>query len=434
MIVADPFYPNSGVNFPVYSHPYRLTFNYYQDKDFGLHVCYSSDYRIFLDNSDNGVPRGYTHGYGSDFILGAVDFASVPSYRVIDWDDYAFGVTVQIQEMGGDGTITTDLVTGMPFVTGKYQRLTPKLPSIHRILTVNGQSATIGSVVSGNKFVVTNNKEQKWAIYTSQEIAFIVAATSLEAVDQFEDITIRIALIPDGEPDTIYDPYWTCVVTGGSLEVYNDQSYGISWDTSGDCSGGLLHLGFPHHDDVLDRESVAEVGFSLVSATRGNMKAFRTLGSSSLWIMNEAESVPVDGFFAPRSPDQDLLELYQVGNILEEEILGTDFQLNGGSYYFTGKNAQKFATMCLLATEPTVNTDTSLADTCLNKLKAAFDAFLRNEFSYPLVYDEVYRGIVSSEGIARNDVNADFGNPSYNDHHFHYGVSLYIDAAGLLTF
>ena len=57
------------------------------------------------------------------------------------------------------------------------------------------------------------------------------------------------------------------------------------------------------------------------------------------------------------------------------------------------------------------------------KLQGAFDTFLRNDFEYPLVYDTVYGGIVTSEGFARSDVNADFGNTAYNDHHFHYGVS-----------
>jgi endo-1,3(4)-beta-glucanase len=40
---------------------------------------------------------------------------------------------------------------------------------------------------------------------------------------------------------------------------------------------------------------------------------------------------------------------------------------------------------------------------------------------HPLVYDEVYKGIVSSEGFHRKDAGADFGNTVYNDHHYHYG-------------
>jgi endo-1,3(4)-beta-glucanase len=425
MIVADPFFPDSNVNYPVFSHPYRLTFNKYQDKEYGLHVCYQSDYRIFLQNSENGVPRGYTHADGSDLIIGAVDFVTAPKYTIVGWDDYAFGVTVEVQENNGDGLIVTDLVTGMPFATGQYRGLTPKLYSVHSILTVNGDRVFSGvSTYSGTKFVVTNNKGQKWAIYSSQEITFNTEVSSLEATEAFDDITLRIAVIPDGEEDTIYDSYWSCIVTGGSLEIYDDSTYGINWNTKGDCSGGLLHLGFPHHDQVLDKQQVTDVGFSLLSATRGKMKAFATRGGSTSWTLNEVNDIPVNVFFAPREPDQSLIDQYQVGSILEEEIFDSNFLLNGGSYYFTGKDAQKYATMCLLATQPNVNTDSSLAETCLGKLKEAFDAFLRNAFLYPLVYDEVYRGVVSSEGMVRNDLNADFGNTAYNDHHFHYGVSL----------
>ncbi|KAL3936470.1 MAG: hypothetical protein SGARI_002545, partial [Bacillariaceae sp.] len=210
MIIADPFFPDSNVNFPVFTHPYRLTFNNYPDREYGLHVCYQSDYRFFLQDSENGVPKGYTHGAGSDFIFGAVEFVTAPQYTIVDWDDYAFGVTVEIQEDGGDGLITTDLVTGMPFATAHYEGLTPKFYSIHAILTVNEDQVFPGiSSYTGTKFVVTNNKGQKWVIYSSQEITLNADVSSLEATESFDDITLRIAIIPEGEADTIYDPYWT---------------------------------------------------------------------------------------------------------------------------------------------------------------------------------------------------------------------------------
>ncbi|KAL3919105.1 MAG: hypothetical protein SGILL_003921 [Bacillariaceae sp.] len=430
MIVADPFFPDSNVNFPVFTHPYRLTFNNYPDREYGLHVCHQSDYRIFLENSENGVPKGYTHGSGSDFIFGAVEFSAVPQWSIVDFDDYGFGVTVEVAEANGDGLIATDLVAGMPFITARYQSLTPKLYSVHQILTVNGETVVPGSSsFSGTRFIVTNNKGQTWAIYSSNDVTLNANGKSLESTESFDDITLRIAIIPGEEADSIYDPYWTCIVTGATLEIYDDSAYGIDWNTKGDCSRGLLHLGFPHHDQVLDKQTVADVGFSLRSATRGDMKAFATSDSSTLWTLNEVDDIPVDGFFAPRDPNQELIDFYDVGEVLKEEIFDGSFLLNGGSYYFTGKEAQKYASMCLLATNPSVNSDASLAETCLNRLKDSFDAFLRNAFTYPLVYDEVYRGIITSEGIVRNDVNADFGNSGYNDHPLHYGYWIFAGAA-----
>jgi endoglucanase Acf2 len=80
---------------------------------------------------------------------------------------------------------------------------------------------------------------------------------------------------------------------------------------------------------------------------------------------------------------------------------------------------------CLSAAEATVNTDAIVAETCLDKSKETFNTFLRNVLPYPLFDDEIYRGIRSLEGIARNDVNAEFGNTALNNHHFHYGVHIH---------
>jgi endo-1,3(4)-beta-glucanase len=157
------------------------------------------------------------------------------------------------------------------------------------------------------------------------------------------------------------------------------------------------------------------------------MKAWATkTQQATRWTLYELSTLPVGGFFPPRGADATLIEDFNVRDILRSEI-EENFVLDGGSYYFTGKYAQKYATMCLLASETTVNTDPAVLDSCISKLQEAYDKFLRNGFEYPLVYDEVYRGISSSEGFERGDVNADFGNTVFSDHHFHYGVSYTMD-------
>jgi len=433
IISWDPFFPDSNVNFSAYSHPFRITFNFYEDKDYGIDVCYSSDYRIFLDNSENGVPAGYTHAHGSDFIFSAVEFSAAPEYKIIDWDDFGFGVKVELRDASGGGTIVTDLVAGMPFVTANYRDgLTPKLSTVHQILTVDGENIVLDtpSSFTGTKFIITNNKGQKWVIYSTEEITFNADLSSLEASSGFQDITLRIALLPDGTSDTLYDPFWSCIVTGGSLEIFNDSSYGIRWTTQGDCSGGLLHLGLPHHDEVLSKADLTDVGLNLLSATRGTMKGWATPGNQdAMWTMDEIrEDIPVQGFYPPRAPVQSLIESYDVLGVLQDEI-NAEFQIDTIGYYAAGKQAQKYATMCLLAANTYVNTDVELLDLCIEKLEAAFDKFLKNEFDFPLVYDNVYRGVVTSEGFERNNVNADFGATTYNDHHFHYGYWIFAGAA-----
>ncbi|KAG6574506.1 putative endo-1,3-beta-glucanase [Phytophthora cinnamomi] len=68
----------------------------------------------------------------------------------------------------------------------------------------------------------------------------------------------------------------------------------------------------------------------------------------------------------------------------------------------------------------------SLLRRCVTKLESAITPFLDNSWKYPLKYDAVMGGIVSSEGFATGDMNADFGNTVYNDHHYHYGYWVHM--------
>ncbi|TYZ67486.1 hypothetical protein PybrP1_009932, partial [[Pythium] brassicae (nom. inval.)] len=92
---------------------------------------------------------------------------------------------------------------------------------------------------------------------------------------------------------------------------------------------------------------------------------------------------------------------------------------------------QKYASLCLLADDPSVvGTDTSLKTTCLTKLETLIEPFLTNGWTTPLVYETTYRGIVTGQVFTANDVNVDFGNGVYNDHHYHYGY--WIAASAML--
>jgi endo-1,3(4)-beta-glucanase len=303
---------------PIYSHPFRIVFNLFHDGDFGLHVCYSSDYRVFLDSYFNGVPKGYNHESGSDVIFSAADFTTAPTVEIVDWDDLGLGVKIQLTTDNG-GVISTILVEGMAFVTAQYNGLIPRISTIHAILTINGNTFDPSNPVSytGTKFVVDLSRGQKWVIYSSEPITLVTNVVIVDGVDRYSlvsstiatDVTIRAALLPDGVDENIYDMHSSCLVSGGSLEIFNSSSYSIVWQTEGDCSRGLLHLGFPQHDEVLDRREVTDTGLVVLSTTRGAMRAWTTpSGASTRWTMNEVDYIPVDGFFPPRDPDPSLIE------------------------------------------------------------------------------------------------------------------------------
>jgi endoglucanase Acf2 len=76
--------------------------------------------------------------------------------------------------------------------------------------------------------------------------------------------------------------------------------------------------------------------------------------------------------------------------------------------------------------------DENLAAAGLKNLIAAFANFVDNSRNYPLVYDNDWKGIISSAVFATGDLGSDYGNPLYNDHHFHYGYFVY--AASVITY
>lgn len=66
-----------------------------------------------------------------------------------------------------------------------------------------------------------------------------------------------------------------------------------------------------------------------------------------------------------------------------------------------------------------------LAAAGLIKLKDAFNVFINNTQPFPLVYDAVWKGVVSSGTYQYGNPGLDFGNSYYNDHHFHYGYFVW---------
>lgn len=85
----------------------------------------------------------------------------------------------------------------------------------------------------------------------------------------------------------------------------------------------------------------------------------------------------------------------------------------------------KFAQIIYAANDLARNT--GVASAGLVKLKAAFARFVNNQQQIPLVYDSVWKGVVSRASYG-GDFGADFGNTFYNDHQFHYGYFVYTAA------
>jgi endo-1,3(4)-beta-glucanase len=116
--------------------------------------------------------------------------------------------------------------------------------------------------------------------------------------------------------------------------------------------------------------------------------------------------------FAPWSPTTGSVTVLPAAaialiNSTAASELSEDFvaQTDLDSMYFSGKGLAKFAAIVYTAHDLANNP--GLAAAGLVKLKAAMATFVQNKQTNPLVYDTVWKGVVSSAGYT--DINADFG-------------------------
>ncbi|KAH9142149.1 hypothetical protein AeRB84_013758, partial [Aphanomyces euteiches] len=388
----------------------------------GLQISYPAATRAFGGSSGNGnANRYYLHASINDLTLSAAESAraDATSFRVMKWDD--LGVNIRKDAVAGKGSIEAYLVSGMAFVTAKYTQLSPILSTEHAISAVNDEKLSEGQTISGTKFTIALNNAQTWVVYTSSSITFLHHNSQLVASAPFTG-TVQVAMAKVAADVAVYDKYKDCTVQGGKATTATTD-YTFAWTTQGACSNGLLHFALTHHSDSIDNATATAVqGLSpLYSTTRGRMLPFTTKTNPRQWKLLEP-TLANPGFYPRQKLTADRVAKTNLLQNLKNDIAAPWSLPLDGSYYFNGKAAQKYASLCLMASDASVvGNDKSLLAQCRTKLETILAPFVANSWKYPLVYDTVYKGVVSSQGFAVNDLNADFGNTVYNDHHYHYG-------------
>lgn len=413
---------------PIWSNPYAISVE--DSGAYGFALSYPYRNRFFGGVVDN-LAKYYAHPKRNEIQLSAMEFATArPDMQVTNWTD--LGVTVQLQAPSSTGTLTSSLVSGMAYFTTTYENLVPQIILEAPLATINGVAVTIGTRYTGTKFNLLAVSGQQWWLHvsptTSSTTLELNLATSmiLHGLSPFNG-TLRVSAIVDPLQAVAHDVYSSCIVIGGNVDIASAARYAFQWVTEGNCTTGLFHYALDHHTKSLTAASVTEVvDVAMYAATRGRMRGFVTKASPPAWDFYEAAEVPVTHYPSGRltkSVDWPL----DLVTTLRSDIQSSWTVAIDGSYYFTGKLVQQYASLCLMANDPViVGTDASLLRRCVTKLEAAIAPFLDNSWRYPLKYDNVTRGIVSSEGFATRDLNADFGNTVYNDHHYHYGYWVYM--------
>ncbi|KAI9921547.1 hypothetical protein PsorP6_002538 [Peronosclerospora sorghi] len=420
---------------PIWSNPYSLQM--VVDKaPFGMAASYPYRSRFSGGSSgNNGAVKYYAHGMVREFMFSAEEIVwQKPNIQVIDWADQ--GVTVKFTSSSG-GNMISDLVSGMVYVSMKYSGLTPRLVASAAIASVNGQA--FSGQIKGSKFEIVYNSGQKWVVYalssdgqSEKSITLTPDGTlALKSTGVFDGI-LRVALVLNDSWLSTLDQYKQCIVQGADIDLRDDSTYTFNWQTTGDCSAGLLHFAMKHHVESIDMNcGVRQVdGMVTFSTTRGAFQAFTTPSGSSnpVWNINEIQAIPED-FYPSRRIPSNVVQQQRLVDHLREDINSQWSIPLDGSYYFNGKAAQKYASLCLIANDTAVmGNDRSLLTICVDKLRRVMMPFVSNTWTNKLQYDRIYGGIVSSQGFKTKDLNSDFGNTMYNDHHFHYGYWVHTAA------
>ncbi|KAF4043888.1 Glycosyl hydrolase family 81 C-terminal domain [Phytophthora infestans] len=387
---------------PAWSNPYALKLP--KEAPFGIQAYYSYTYRQ-MAGEVNGVVRYYLHEFHNDVTLSANEFGSTkPDYEVYSFSE--MGVSVRTSVTGSKNCMDSALVHGMAFVSA-----TCSTPGKYVVKLANQQTWVIFASDTGASFHITGSALVSNAVYTG---------------------TLRMAILPETGDESVYDDYASCVVRGGDVSVQSRTSYSLDWETEGSScdSTGLLHFALPHQVEVMKEAITTKSKGAIVlhSSTRGDMVAQVTKSGS--WALTEDEADEEVDFYPSTKPSADVVAQVNLLSTLQSDI-DSAWSLDSGSWYYNGKAYQKYASLCLIAADSSVvGDDTALLKTCLSKLEALVWPFVNNTMSVPLVYETSYKGIVTSQVFTANDVNVEFGNGVYNDHHYHYGY--WITASAIL--
>ncbi|KAF0701707.1 Aste57867_7873 [Aphanomyces stellatus] len=441
----------SGNLDPVYPSPYAVFINKV-DASIACSYLFESMHKGPLN--ENGAISYYYFPKISNLIFTSSDMNA--KFEVEDWDD----LTVQIALKNGESYLRTVLALGQAFMTIEHYNLPIRLSSENGIESVNGmpvvgnaefQGTQLGS--DSGKLVVGLNNGQKWFIWWSG-----VSSSSMDFVyDKINKIlktqgkfcgVVQAAVFHSDDQLSTFEKYAGSYVNRGVVRCNDCHGFEYMWQIKriGTVTSPALHFAMEHHRHILTIDSKM-VPLILHSHTRGPMQAYTIEASQDLWRFQfphseEVELASCSQFHCPRDPKPDDIKDFHVVDVLMEEVLSPWSLPN--SYYFKGKALQKYGTMCLLSAKLSSLDDApilvDLAATALKKFKALLDDVGSNSCDYPLVYDEVYKGVITSEAFAKHDINVEFGNAVYNDHHYHYGyfitatsIAYYLDPSYMHT-
>ncbi|KAI8873074.1 glycoside hydrolase [Ramicandelaber brevisporus] len=379
----------------------------------GFAFCYPS-----LSTAENAVFAPFVKSW----TLRAVEQTS--THVVTGYDE--LGVNVQWLNSARTVTMQSYFVRGSPYLTGVMLNTTPRLDTIHAILSVDGPQDIGGGL---RRTTVKLNSGQSWALYVSDATAKWNqdGASSLVLSKPLSGF-VRVAYIASDDQHSFNDAlsaldrYAGAIPTSARVEYTLNSNFvaELIYDYTVHSLAGqsLAMLALPHHFN-----SLAGVGRASALDGYRSFKGPMRAVVGSKWRLIERLPTGREISWFGRYPvlNSDKSRLVQ---LLEADIADVEQKgISPGDPYFFGKAIARAARFALMSEEVGRQ---DLVQRAIAVTKKQIEPWLRGSNPNALVYDQSWGGIVSTNGA--RDQGADFGNGIYNDHHFHYGYFVYAAA------
>ncbi|KAF2640193.1 hypothetical protein P280DRAFT_401658 [Massarina eburnea CBS 473.64] len=441
-IETNKFYANwflGSQNFPVWSHPYSLTWAKGTGGTYGIAISHVERAQLAWD-TDNTPPRYFINPVGIQHVV--LSASELQESTVLSTEELTgFSVYANLApSAAADPIISFPVVQGMGFVTAIYNKGTPQIKSGVFFRTLKYVEELNGITY---KYQVQLEDNSQWLLYATPVGTLGAPPFTLKNSQQIDGPAgfvgmIQLAKNPSSDSgETIYDSSAGAYAINTTISATvsgSSGSYTFQWGKGGVKDQKLLMFLLPHQVESLDQQlSSSLTDIQLVTTTKGYARAVVadqiTMTESNLpdsigfdpWIPNAG------GNGGNGNTNIDNAALAAVRSSASSELAQDfDAQTRLNSMYYSGKGLAKFAGV--IYTTQTIAKDTTLAAAGLVKLKDAFNVFVNNTQPLPLVYDSVWKGVVSSGTYQSGDTGLDFGNTLYNDHHFHYGYFVYTAA------
>jgi endo-1,3(4)-beta-glucanase len=385
---TNKFYSNAilgtGEN-PVITHPFVILMS--AKTPFGATVSFTEQMSLGSQIDSTRV-KYFINSILENMRVSATEFTG-QNFQVTDVDDPGFSLTIKMSQPGSQATVTMPVVRGMAYVTFEFNAATPRLSTVHSILSVNSQTS---GRVTGKRFEISLNNGQIWILYAlNGDITLEFRDKQLFGTQAITNVLRLTKKQSDTYANSLFDSHASVYPTGCQLRADVNGlkgTYTFVWQRKGDISTTLLHYGLQHHRQSITTASATATPVLAQSPTKGPMVGY--LGN--IWVLAE-DSLSSMSFLAPRAPAPQF-ENHIVAQLISD--INTGVNLGVSDYYFTGKAFHKYALLCLLAD---YYKETTLRAKCIQTLESAFDVLLTARNPNALRYDTTWFGLVSASGL-----------------------------------